>query len=624
MKPMLSFALLCASACLTPAVRAAEDVAITPDVVYDHKFGLAMTLDVLKPKSANGAGIVFLVSGAWHSTWFPPESALSPTYPYSGWFDCRALFEKGFTVFIVRHGSGEKFLLPEIVEDVRRSVRFIRINANRFGVDPERLGALGASAGGHLAMMLATTADEGVPNPRNWDYYLRFSDRVAAAVAYFPPTDIRSWFQTGKWKEYEAFRFDPAQAGLFSPLLFVSAHSAPALLLHGDKDTGVPIEHSEKMLAEYQKHNVPCELLTIKGAGHGFNGFLCYVDQPEDQLQNSKRAREATVAWFEKQLAPRPKPAAPVPLNAPAAAPKGNVTSDYAVVDLSAGPAGPWPVSELPAAPPDLLNNDDWRTRKLLLRKIPAGTFKMGSPDNEAGRKEFTTGYHMDETCHTVTLTKPFYIGVFPVTQGQWALVMGSNPSWFKDNPKRPVESVSWNDIRGGTWPNGSPAAGTFIGRLNLGTSQSFDLPTEARWEYSCRAGTVRAFNDQTKNGGEGADCSEASLDALGWYESNAERSAHDVGGKQANAWGLYDMHGNVSQWCLDWYAPCSADDASDPTGPELAKRSGGRVLRGGYWSLPKAGCRSAARDCDTAPIDGADTHRYNVCGFRVVLNAGQ
>ncbi|MCY3017554.1 MAG: SUMF1/EgtB/PvdO family nonheme iron enzyme [Planctomycetota bacterium] len=624
MKPIISFATLCAIACLTTTVRAAEDVQISPDVVYDHKFGLAMTMDVLKPKNANGAAIVFLVSGAWHSTWFPPEAALSKTYPYAGWFDCRPLFDKGFTVFIVRHGSGEKFLLPEIVDDVRRSVRFIRLSAKRFGVDPERLGALGASAGGHLALMLATTSDEGVPNPRNWDWYLRFSDRVAAVVAYFPPTDIRSWFQTGKWKEYEAFRFDPALAGMFSPLLFVSAKSAPALLLHGDKDTGVPIEHSETMLAEYKKNNVPCELLVIKGAGHGFNGFVGYAEQPDDQVQNSKRAREATVAWFEKQLAPRPKPAAPGPANTPAAAPKSTLTLDYVVADLSAGPAGPWPVSELAAAPPDVLKNDDWRTRKLLLRRIPAGTFRMGSSGDEAGRKEFTTSFHMDETRHTVTLTKPFYIGVFPVTQAQWSLVMGGNPSWFKDNPKRPVESVSWNDIRGGTWPNGSPDAGTFIGRLNVGTSQSFDLPTEARWEYSCRAGTVRAFNDQTKNGGEGADCSDASLDPLGWYENNSERGTHDVGGRQANAWGLYDMHGNVSQWCLDWYAPYPGDDATDPPGPEAGKRSGGRVLRGGYWSFPGIGCRSAARDCDMAPLDGPETHRYSVCGFRLVLSAGQ
>ena len=206
MKLMIESAIACLFACLAIAAPAAEkkdyfrDVEVHGDVVYGHKFALAMTMDVLRPKKgANGAGVVYIVSGSWHSCWGSPEAAFSSAGPYACFFDLRALLDKGFTVFIVRHGSGEKFLLPEIVDDVRRSIRFLRINAKKYGVDPERLGALGGSAGGHLALMLAATADEGVPNPAG-DWQLRYSDGVAAAVAYYPPTDLRPWFADGTSK----------------------------------------------------------------------------------------------------------------------------------------------------------------------------------------------------------------------------------------------------------------------------------------------------------------------------------------------------------------------------------------------------------------------------------------
>ena len=202
----------------------------------------------------------------------------------------RALLDKGFTVFIVRHGSGSKYLLPEIVDDLRRSVRFIRLNAARFGVDPQRLGACGGNSGGHLALMLATTADDGDPKAK--DELLRTSDRLAAVVAFCPPTDIRPWFKTNRWKDYRAFGFNPAIAGAFSPLLFVTAKMPPTLLVHGDKDTVVPIEHSQKILAEMQKNHVPCELVVIKGADHGGVG-------------GDWRAGAARIAWFEKYLLPK-------------------------------------------------------------------------------------------------------------------------------------------------------------------------------------------------------------------------------------------------------------------------------------------------------------------------------
>ena len=642
MRWIVKFAIVCLFLFPGLAVMAAEkdyskDVEVSTDVVYGHKFALAMTMDVLRPrKNANGAGIVLIVSGAWHSVVFPPESAFSSSYPYSAWFDCRALFDKGFTLFIVRHGSGEKFLLPEIVDDVRRSIRFIRYNAQKYGVDPDRLGSIGASAGGHLSMMLATTSDEGVPNPKDWDGMLRISDRVAAAVAYYPPTDIRSWFVNGHAKDYEAFRFDPKLAPEYSPLLWVTPHSAPALMVHGDKDLGVPYWHSEKMLAEYKKNNVPCDLLTIKGVGHGFDiGFKGFDQYTPEQMKIMALARDTSVAWFEKYLLAPKKEVKIAEKAAPAAAPKVDLTKEYAVVDLSKGSEGPWPVTELDKSPDDLLKDDAWRTTKILLRRIPAGKFVMGTPAGDAIGEQYAREYHAADKQHTVTLTKAFYVAVFPTTQEQWSRVTGGNPSYFAGNPKRPVETVSWNDIRGGNWPVGEVDAKSFIARLRKGSSQPFDLPTEAQWEYACRAGTTRALNDPAANlpantsgqkmagKGEGFDCTDANLDKIAWFEGNSQRQTHDVGLKAPNAWGLYDMCGNVSQWCLDFMAEYPGD-ATDPAGPVLEKTQGGRIARGGYWSMSAAGCRSSARNCDASAPQDRDSVRYNVCGFRLALPAGQ
>ena len=173
---------------------------------------------------------------------------------YSAFFDCRVLFDKGYTVFFVHHGDGSKFAMPEIVDDCRRAVRYIRFVASKYNVDPDRLGELGASAGGHLALMLASTSDEGVPNPPNSTGDTRLSDRVAAAVAYFPPTDIRTWWENGNAKHYgEAFNFDPKLAADYSPALQVTRFTAPSLMIHGEKDTAVPLWHSEEFLEACRK-----------------------------------------------------------------------------------------------------------------------------------------------------------------------------------------------------------------------------------------------------------------------------------------------------------------------------------------------------------------------------------
>lgn len=265
---------------VAPAVRAEENVEIVPDVVYGHKDGMALTFDVFKPKKdANGAGILYMVSGGWYSGWSAPNAG--------SW---KAFLDEGFTVFAVRHGSSPRYNIPEIIPDVRRSVRFIRLNAAKFGVDPERLGVTGASAGGHLSLMLGTTSDAGDPNAK--DEVLRASDRVTAVVDYCGPTELGPWVdeKSSYYQKYPALRFDAAKAAACSPLFQVTADDAPTLLIHGDQDTVVPLSHSEKIVAEFKKAGVSCELLVLPGAGHGFKG------------DDAARASAARIAWFKKYL----------------------------------------------------------------------------------------------------------------------------------------------------------------------------------------------------------------------------------------------------------------------------------------------------------------------------------
>lgn len=278
----LFFCLATLLAVAPSAVRAAPSFEVVPDVVYGHKDGMALTLDIVRPKQgANGAGVLFIVSGGWYSRYAPPEKFAVQFSP---------LLDAGFTLFFVRHGSSPRYVIPEIIDDVRRAVRFVRIHAKQYGVDPERLGVMGQSAGGHLSLVLGTTGDAG--NPQAEDQVLRASDRVAAVVAYFPPTDVRPWVDPSSkyYQNYPALRIDAAKAAASSPLLHVSPDDAPTLLITGDKDTLVPMEHSEKIRLQFQEKNVPCDLLVIPGAGHGFKG------------DDARQASDAMVAWFKKYL----------------------------------------------------------------------------------------------------------------------------------------------------------------------------------------------------------------------------------------------------------------------------------------------------------------------------------
>jgi len=258
----------------------------------------------------------------------------------------------------------------------------------------------------------------------------------------------------------------------------------------------------------------------------------------------------------------------------------------YLVIDLSAGPSAAQYPYAMRGPIPDLLLKPEYKTTKLVLRSIPAGPFRMGSPPDELGRYADPR-----ELLHEVMITKPFYIGVFEVTQKQWELVMGANPSEDRSGDKHPVEYVSWEDIRGGTWPGGTPAADTFMGRLRGKTPFSLDLPTEAQWEYACRAGTDTAYNNGTDI--TDIDC-DPNLDPLAWYNCNSDGKHHEVGLKQPNAWGLHDCHGNVFERVLDWYDDYQDGVAYDPVGPEVGTR---RAYRSSTYLSRAKFCRSAYRN---------------------------
>lgn len=222
---------------------------------------------------------------------------------------------------------------------------------------------------------------------------------------------------------------------------------------------------------------------------------------------------------------------------------------------------------------------------------IPAGEFQMGSPESDSD------AYDIEKPQHTVRITKPFCLGVTEVMQEQYERVMGSNPSKFK-GAQLPVEQVSWED------------AVEFCRKLSelpaeRGAGRVYRLPTEAEWEYACRAGSTTkwSFGD-----------SESSLADYAWYDSNAGSKTNPVGQKKGNAWGLYDMHGNVWEWCSDWWKRDYTTTAvSDPTGPATGSI---RVYRGGGWLITARFCRSADRD-GLQPLD-----RGYFLGFRVAFSS--
>ena len=309
----------------------------------------------------------------------------------------------------------------------------------------------------------------------------------------------------------------------------------------------------------------------------------------------------------------------------------------YMVIDVSGGPnTNCYPVTYLHGAPEGGFNRDEdkdeYKGNKIVLRLIPPGSFVMGSPINEPGRSKTADR----EVQHAVAITKPFYIGVFEITQKQYLNVMGgSNPSQYKAD-YHPVEMVKYDDIRGtantGThqydWPwTNEVDATSFMGKLRAKCKECdgagytkdvaglLDLPTDAQLEYACRAGTTTPFSNGEPCANDGD--LDTQLKKLGAYKGNMNKHV-EVGTYASNAWGLYDMHGNVWELCLDWYQADvqNIDNPSlDPVGPSAGAAANPlRVRRGGGWDETSSYCRSAYRNA-SAPSTG-----LNDAGFRLSM----
>jgi len=273
------FPALLASVFLVTAVAAFgqdADKGHLRDVVYGHKLGVALTMDVFKPEKPNGIGVIWMVSGGWVSNHESINPGLATIFT-----------SRGQTVFEVVHGSQPKFALPEIVQDIHRAVRFIRTHASEYGVDPNRLGICGGSAGGHLSLYMGAYGDDGKPDAK--DPVERSSSKVEAVACFFPPTDFMNYGKEGQQAIlvpqlrpfWPAFGVTDATSKeqveklgrTLSPIYGVSDKFPPTLIIHGDADTLVPIQQSQIMIKKLEDAKVPCKLVTVPGKGHGWVGM---------------------------------------------------------------------------------------------------------------------------------------------------------------------------------------------------------------------------------------------------------------------------------------------------------------------------------------------------------------
>ena len=271
------------------------------DVIYGRVYGTALTMDVFEPSGPrNGAGVLVMVSGGWFSS----AASINPAF-------ARPFTERGYVVFEVVHGSQPKYTIPEILEHVRRAVRYVRAHAAEYRIDPEKLGVTGGSAGGHLSLMLGLAPQKGKPDAK--DPVDREPARVQAVACFFPPTDFLNWGKPGQnaldlphlkfvYAAFDFRRFNTA-TGRFervseqqklelqrtiSPLYHASADDPPTLIIHGDADQLVPLEQSERLIKRLKEVGVAAELVIKKGGGHGWPDLATDIRRCAD--------------WFDRHL----------------------------------------------------------------------------------------------------------------------------------------------------------------------------------------------------------------------------------------------------------------------------------------------------------------------------------
>jgi acetyl esterase/lipase len=273
------------------------------DVIYGRKQGVALTMDVFQPRAnARGAGIIMVVSGGFFSS----HDAINT-------FFIQPLLDRGYTVFAVVHGSQPRYTVPEIIGDMNRAVRFIRHRAGEYKVDPHRLGVTGASAGGHLSLILGMAGGPGDAKAR--DPVDRESSRVQAVACFFPPTDFLNYGAAGKelihardhgkpFRPAFDYRELDADSNLWvpvtdaeklrtitreiSPISHVSADDPPTLIIHGDRDELVPLQQSQTFVEKLKGAGVEAKLVVKEGAGHGWSGLAKDI--------------EAFATWFDEHL----------------------------------------------------------------------------------------------------------------------------------------------------------------------------------------------------------------------------------------------------------------------------------------------------------------------------------
>jgi acetyl esterase/lipase len=295
MKQIFSFLLVVLLWPISSHAQTSSDVKRIEDVIYGRKFGTALTLDVFQPAKPNGAAVIFMVSGGFFSS---HEAINQKSY--------QPFFDRGYTVFAVVHGSQPRFHIPEIEQDIHRAIRFIRHNAKTYGVNPDKFGITGGSAGGHLSLTMGTQGAAGDPKAK--DAIDRESSAVQAVACFFPPTDFLNWGAEGvdavgvgplaQFKPAFGPRSDTPESRQvlgkeISPINFITDKTAPSLIIHGDSDRLVPIQQAEIFVKKATDKGAVAKLIRREGKDHGWkemgDDMKIFADWFDEYLRGIKK-----------------------------------------------------------------------------------------------------------------------------------------------------------------------------------------------------------------------------------------------------------------------------------------------------------------------------------------------